>query len=57
MEYSFRISNEIGLGHLSCFVVVCKVEQNCEVDEINFKLQQQQKTNSSFPNWLSKLTW
>ena len=26
--YSLRISNDNGLGHLSCLVVVCNVEQN-----------------------------
>lgn len=32
LAYSFRISNVDGLGHLSSFVVVCKVEQNCELE-------------------------
>ncbi len=35
---SLRISNDNGLGHLSCFVVVCNVEQNWEFEEIFLKL-------------------
>ena len=32
--YSSRILNDDGVGHVSCFVVVCNVEQNWELEEI-----------------------
>ena len=36
--YSSRTLNDEGLGHVSCFVVVCNVEQNWELEEICSKL-------------------
>jgi hypothetical protein len=45
--YSSRILNDDGWGHVSCFVVVCNVEQNWELEEICSELVKRQDDERS----------
>jgi len=47
-EYSLRRSKLAGLGQLSSLVVGCNVEQNWEIDEIDFKLDNNDISNLLF---------
>lgn len=59
--YSCRISNVAGLGHSSCFVVVCNVEQNCDSQVLCSMLKNnwacaKQKGTSALITYLTQLT-